>query len=402
MDRRQFLKVSAMGAGVGLFLRGAPAMAGDKKYDVGASDTEIRIGQTVPFSGPASYVGVGSRVQLAYFDRLNKQGGINGRKISLISLDDAYSPAKTVEATRKLVESEQVLAMFGSTGTGCQTAVQKYLNGRKVPQLLIGSGAARFNNPKEFPWTTPGSPLYATEARVLARYLMRTAPNAKIALLYQMDDLGREFANAIRDELGEKAKTMMVAEATYEVADPTVDSQILKLASSNADIFLNFTVGKFVAQSLRKAHEAGWKPKQYLMGLSSTISLLKPAGEGARDVMGIRVARNVSSPRWQDDAAVKDYYSLLDAALPNLDRADNVGFAGYGMANLLHQVLARCGDNLTRENLLKVATNLNGMTTPLYLPGIQLTTTPQDYTPIKNFELSRFENGDWTAVERLT
>lgn len=407
LSRRAMLRLAgvtaAAGAASAAGVAGFSAPASAKSvYDVGADDKEIRIGQTVPFSGPASYVGVSSRVQLAYFERLNKQGGVNGRQVRLLALDDAYSPPKTVEATRRLVESEQVLAMFGSTGTACQIAVQKYLNSRKIPQLLIGTGAARFNNPKEFPWTTPGSPLYASEARALARYAMRTSPNATIAILYQMDDLGREYASAFRDELGDRAKAMIVTELSYEMADPTVDSQVLRLASTNASVFLNFTVGKFVAQSLRKVRDTSWRPTQYLMGLSSTAVLLKPAGEGAKDVMGMRVARNVSSPRWQSDPAVQDYYSLLDAYLPNLDKTDNVGFGGYSMAILLQKLLTRCGDNLTRENLLKIATNLTEVVVPLYLPGMSITTTPEDYAPLKIFELSRFENDDWTAVEKLS
>lgn len=408
-SRRNLLKLAgvtaaagaASAAGIGGFSGAAFAARG--KYDTGASDTEIKIGQTVPFSGPASYAGVMGRVQIAYFERLNKSGGINGRLVKFISLDDGYSPPKTVEATRRLVESEGVLGTFGSVGTATQAAVQKYMNGRKVPQLMIGTGAARFNNPKEFPWTTPGSALYSTEARVLARHLMKTKPDAKIAILHQVDELGRDYMVAFKDELGAKAKTMIVAETSYEMADPTVDSQVVKLASSNADVFLNLTVGKFVSQALRKVKETGWKPDQYLLSGAATISLLKPAGkEAATGALALRSVRSISSPRWKDDPAVKDYYALLDAYLPNLDRSDNIGFAGYSMANVLQQILQRCGDNLTRDNLLKMATNLTNMTAPINLPGVNFSTTPQDYTPLKSFELSRYENDDWTAIQVLT
>lgn len=401
LSRRDLLRLAGLATVAGAGGVALPAFA-KGAYDVGADDHEIRIGQTAPFSGPASYVGVSSRVQMAYFERLNKQGGVNGRQVKLIAVDDAYSPPKTVEATRRLVESDQVLAMFNSSGTACQTAVHKYLNGRKVPQLMISTGAARFNNPKEFPWTTPGSALYATEARALARHLLQASPDAKIAILHQMDEMGRDYVAAFKSELGDRANTMIVAETTYETGDPTVDSQVVKLASSNADVFVNLTMGKFVSQSLRKVREGAWRPDQYLMSISSTNSLLKPAGtEAATGVMGLRTARNVSSSRWKDDPAVKDYLALLDAHLPNLDKRDNVGFMGYSMANVLHQLLTRCGNDLTRANLLKVATNLTDMTAPINLPGVNFATTPQDYSPLKNFELARFENDDWTAIRML-
>ncbi|MFC0283762.1 ABC transporter substrate-binding protein [Camelimonas abortus] len=403
-SRRRVLQLGGglLAAGAaGLVAPAAPAIA-RSRYDQGASDSEIRIGQTTPFSGPASYAGVGGRVQIAYFGRLNKRGGLRGRKVTFIALDDAYSPPKTVEATRRLVESDQVLGLWCSVGTATQAAVQRYLNGKGVPQLMVGSGASRFNNSEEFPWTTPGMALYVTEAQTIARHVLETRPQAKIAVLHQMDEMGREYVAAFRAALGDRAKEMIVSDATYEVADPTVDSQVVKLAASGADVFLNLTVGKFVSQSLRKVRETGWKPEQYLFSGSATISLLKPAGaEAASGVLALRAARSISSPRWQDDPAVKDYYSLLDAELPNLDRSDNIGFAGYAMAVLLHQLLERCGDDLTRENLLKVATNLKGMTSPINLPGIHYSTTPQDYAPVRTFELSRYENDDWTGLRML-
>jgi len=406
-SRRDLLRLgglTALGvvAATGSGALAAPALARKGKYGTGADDREVRIGQTLPFSGPASYIGVSGRVQLAYFERLNKKGGVNGRQVRLIALDDAYSPPKTVEATRRLIESEHVLGTFGSIGTACQAAVQRYMNSRKIPQLMIGTGAARFNNPREFPWTTPGSALYSTEARVLARHLLATKPDARIAILHQVDELGRDYLTAFREELGDRAKAMIVAEASYEVADPTADSQVLKLASTNASVFLNLTVGKFVSQSLRKVQETGWRPDQYLLSGSATISLLKPAGKGAEGALALRSVRSISSPRWKNDPAVIDYFSLLDAHLPNLDRTDNLGFAGYSMANVLHQMLERCGDNLTRENLLKVATNLTDMTAPINLPGVNFSTTPEDYAPLRNYELSRYENDDWTGIKVLS
>ncbi|MFD2678634.1 ABC transporter substrate-binding protein [Camelimonas lactis] len=407
-SRRDMLRLgglTALGgvaAAAGIGGLAAPALAQKGQYDTGADDREVRIGQTLPFSGPASYIGVSGRVQLAYFERLNKKGGVNGRQVRLIALDDAYSPPKTVEATRRLIESEHVLGTFGSIGTACQAAVQRYMNSRKIPQLMIGTGAARFNNPREFPWTTPGSALYSTEARVLARHLLATKPDARIAILHQVDELGRDYLTAFREELGDRAKTMIVAEASYEVADPTADSQVLKLASTNASVFLNLTVGKFVSQSLRKVQETGWRPDQYLLSGSATISLLKPAGKGGEGALALRSVRSISSPRWKNDPAVIDYFSLLDAHLPNLDRTDNLGFAGYSMANVLHQMLERCGDNLTRDNLLKVATNLTDMTAPINLPGVNFSTTPEDYAPLRNYELSRYENDDWTGIKVLS
>ncbi|GGC71881.1 branched-chain amino acid ABC transporter substrate-binding protein [Chelatococcus reniformis] len=396
---RRCMIICASASMIGL-LTGPARAAG--VYDAGASDTEIKLGQTVPYSGPASYAGVMGRVHTAYFERLNKQGGLNGRKINLVSLDDGYSPPKTVEATRRLVESEQVLATFSSVGTAPQGAVQKYMNTRGVPQLLVGSGATRFNNPQDFPWTTPGSALYATEARVLARYLINTKPAAKVAILHQVDELGRDYVTAFKAELGAKHKGMIVAEATYEVADPTADSQVVKLAASGADVFLNLTVGKFVSQSVRKAREVGWEADQYLLSGSATISLLRPAGkESATGVLALRSVRSISSPKWADDPDVKDYLSLLREYLPNVDPTDNVGFAGYSTAKLMVQILDKCKDDLTRANLLKQATDLRGMTAPINLPGVTYTTTPQDYSPLKSFALSRYENDDWIMGQEI-
>lgn len=372
-------------------------------YDTGADDKEIRIGQTAPYSGPASYLGVTARAEVAYFDRLNKNGGINGRQVKLLSLDDAYSPPKTVEATRRLVESDNVLAMMGSVGTASQVAVQKYLNAKKVPQLLVSSGASRFNQPKAFPWTTPNSGDFAVEGAVIGKYLLAKKPDAKIAVLHPVDELGRDFVRGLKEGLGERAKAMIVMEEIYETSAPTVDLQIVKLAATGADVFVNGAIGKFASQSVRKAHELGWKPEQYVTSASATVSLLKPAGAAASNgLRAMRYMRSVGSPKWADDPAVKDYQALRAEYLPNVDPNDNTGFYGYSTAILIQQILEKCGDDLTRANLLKVATDLRGMTAPINLPGITFATQPDDYAIYRTYELSRYENDDWQGIEAVS
>ncbi|MFC0283761.1 ABC transporter substrate-binding protein [Camelimonas abortus] len=403
-SRRQMLRGLGLAAAAGVTpgLLAAPAIARGK-YDEGASDTEIRLGQTAPYSGPASYLGVMARAEVAYFERLNRSGGVRGRKVRIISLDDAYSPPKTVEATRRLVESDGVLAMVGSIGTATQTAVQRYLNGKKIPQLLVGSGASRFNQPDRFPWTTPGSGVYAVEGETLGRYLAAGKPDAKVVILSQADELGRDYVSGFRKGLGARAAQMLVKEAVYEAADPTVDSQIVQLASTGADVFINLTIGKFLSQSVRKAHELGWKPEQYLLSGAATVSLLKPAGTAATNgLLAPRSIRSVSSPQWADDPGVKDYQALRAEFLPNVDPTDNAGFSGYSVGVLIHQILEKCGDDLTRENLLRAATDLRGMTSPMNLPGITFATSPTDYALYKNYELSRYENDDWVRVKTLS
>lgn len=396
MDRRQFLIAGAATLSAGVALRGAPALAaGEKKYDVGASDTEIKLGQTIPYSGAGSVYGAVGHAQKAYFDDLNDKGGINGRKIKFISLDDAYSPPKTMEATRRLVEQEEVLGLFGSLGTATQAAVQKYLNSKGVPQLLLNAGAPRWNDPKKFPWTTPGLPLYSVEGIILANYLASVKQGAKIAVLYQNDEFGRDYLKAFKEGL--KGRGTIVAEAHYDLTDATVDSQMINLAKSGADVFFNASSAKFTSQSVKKAHELNWKPLQILISTSSGTTILTAAGdEAAKGIVSAHYIKQLGSPKWTDDAGVKAFEELRARRMPNITPDNSIAFIGYGVAVLMHQILERCGNDLTRANLLKQATNLKGMVTPSLLPGISYATVPTDYSPYNELIMGTYEGaGAW-------
>jgi len=371
------------------------------KYDEGASDTEIRIGQTVPYSGPASHAGVVGRIQTAYFRMVNEKGGINGRKVNLISLDDHYSPPKTVEATRKLVEQEGVLATFYSVGTAAQNAVQRYLAAKKVPQLMVGSGAAKWNNPKDYPWSTPSLALYSTEGRVFAKWLLKNKPDAKVAILMQNDDVGRDFVSAFKEALGDKAKTMVVAEASYDFTDPTVDSQMVKLASSGANVFFNISIGKYASQSMKKVGEINWDPLHYIISPSANAMLMKAAGEGGlKGAVSLQSNKRAGSPRWANDPDLQAYEAFRAKYTPTVNPGDDAGFYAYAGAALLAELLRDCGDNLTRENLMKLATNLNGRRTAYMLPGLTLSTTPDNYEPITTFYMATYDGKDWQVPEK--
>ncbi|MFC0283479.1 ABC transporter substrate-binding protein [Camelimonas abortus] len=395
MDRRHFLAAGAAALGAGFALRGAPAIAKGKKYDPGASDSEIRLGQTIPYSGAGSVYGAVGHAQAAYFDELNEKGGINGRKIRFISLDDAYSPPKTMEATRRLVEQEEVLGLFSSLGTATQAAVQKYLNNKKVPQLLLNAGAPRWNNPKQFPWTTPGLPLYSVEGRILANYLAARRPGSRVAVLYQNDEFGRDYLKAFREGLGSRGQ--IVAEAHYDLTDATVDSQMINLARSGADVFFNASSGKFTSQAVKKAHELDWKPFQILISTSSGTTILSAAGaEAARGIVSAHYIKQLGSPQWDDDPGVQAFEALRAKRMPNISKDNSIAFIGYGVAVLMHQILERCGDELTRENLLRQATSLRGMVTPPLLPGLSYATTPEDYSPFNAMIMGTYQgDGAW-------
>jgi ABC-type branched-subunit amino acid transport system substrate-binding protein len=341
-----------------------PSFAGEKKYDLGATDTEIKLGQTVPHSGPGSLYGVLGRVGEAYFQMLNDNGGINGRKIKFFTMDDAYSAPKAVEATRRLVEQEDVLALFGSLGTAPRTAVHKYLNAKGVPQLLLNTGASKWNDPKNNKWTLAGLPLYPTEARILAKYVLSVKPNAKVAILYQNDDFGRDFLGPFKkvlEDAGGSAK--VVAEATYDLTDPTVDSQLVNLSKSGADVFYNISTGKASSQSIRKVAELGWKPLQLLSAGSTGRSILSAAGfENAAGIVAIRYSKEAGVPRWANDPDVMGFEELRKKYLPNVDPDNTIAYAGYGQAVTMAEILRRCGDDLTRANVLKQATLVNGFT----------------------------------------
>ena len=366
-------------------------VAAQKKYDAGASDKEIKIGNTNPYSGPASAYGAIGKSIAAYFRMVNERGGINGRRINFVTYDDGYSPPKTVEMVRKLVEQDEVLLVFQPLGTPSNTAIQKYMNGKKVPQLFVATGATKWNDPKHFPWTMGWQPNYQTEARIYAKHILDTKPNAKIAVLYQNDDYGKDYLKGFEDGLGAK-KNMIVAKASYEVSEPTVDSQILQLKSSGADVFFNITTPKFAAQAIRAAYDTGWKPTHYLNNVSNSVgSVLKPAGlEKAVGVITSAYLKDPTDKRWANDAAMKTWREFMAKYNPEGDLSDPFNVYGYTVAATLEQVLKQCGDTLTRENVMKQAASLKRFRVDTMLPGISITTSPSDFAPIEAVQLERF------------
>jgi len=399
--RREF-GATALGAVLASTLPAPFVLAQTKKYDPGATDTEIKIGQTVPHSGPGSLYGVLGRVGEAYFQMLNDKGGINGRKVKFFSMDDAYSAPKCVEATRRLVEQEEVLALYGSLGTAPQTAVHKYLNSKGVPQLLLNTGASKWNDPKNFKWTMAGLPLYPTEARILAKHVLSAKPDAKVGILYQNDDFGRDFLGPFKKTLadaGGAAKVIM--EQTYDLTEPTIDSQIINLSKSGADVFYNITTGKASSQSIRKVAELGWKPLQLLSAGSTGRSILNAAGlENASGIVAIRYSKEVGVPRFEKDADVLAFEELRKKYTPNIDPDNTIAYAGYGQVATMAEILRRCGDELTRANVLKQATMLAGFHSPYFLDGVNYSYTPEDYTPMKTLFISIFNGKDWDISDK--
>jgi len=372
-----------------------PALA-QKKYDTGATDTEIKVGQTIPLSGPASAYGSIGKVQAAYIRMINEQGGINGRKVNLIQYDDAYSPPKTVEQVRKLVESDEVLTTFQIIGTPPNAAVQKYLNDKKVPQLLASTGATRFTDPKNFPWTIAFNPNYQSEAHIYAKFILENYPNAKIAILYQNDDLGKDYVKGLKDGLGTKAN-MIVAEASYELSDPTVDSQMVTLKSSGADLFYNITTPKFGAQAIKKAAELGWKPVHILDINATPVSqTLIPAGlENAKGIISVNYGKDPLDPQWAEDEGMKRYKAFMVKYAPAEDANSGIATYGYSTAALLVHILKQCGDDLTRANIMKQATNIQNFVSDLALPGMTTTTDPNDWRINKQFQMMKFDGQRW-------
>ncbi|HLL27735.1 MAG TPA: ABC transporter substrate-binding protein [Xanthobacteraceae bacterium] len=371
----------------------APAAA-QKKYDVGASDTEIKIGNIMPYSGPLSAYATIGKTQAAYFNKINAEGGINGRKINFISYDDGFSPPKTVEQARKLVESDEVLFIFQSLGTPTNLAIEKYLNQNKVPQLFVATGATKFGDVKNFPWTMGWQPTYQIEGHIYARYLLQNHPDGKIAILYQNDDSGRDYIKGLKDGL--QGKMQIVAEAPYEPADPTVDSQIVNLKASGADVFFIEASPKFAAQAIKKAAELGWQPVRLLASISASVgSVLKPAGlENSKGILSSGYLKDPTDPTWKNDPAVKEWAAFMDKYYPEGDKTTTFTVYGYLTAQTLVQVLKQCGDNLTRENIMKQAANLKDLELGMLLPGIKINTGPDDYYPIKQMQMSRF-NGEY-------
>ncbi|MGE5129156.1 MAG: ABC transporter substrate-binding protein [Sphingomonadaceae bacterium] len=371
------------------------------KYGPGVTDTEIKIGGISPYSGPASAYGTIGKAITAYFKMVNDNGGINGRKIDFISLDDGYSPPKTVEQARKLVEQDHVLLIFQSLGTPTNTAIHKYMNAKKVPQLFVATGASKWGDPKHFPWTMGWQPSYPSEAKIYAHYLLTEKPNAKVAILYQNDDYGKDYLNGFLAGLGDKAKTMVVAKESYEVTDPTVDSQMIKLKDSGADTFFNITTPKFAAQAIAKAYDIGWKPLHFLNNVSSSIgSVLKPAGfDKSVGLITTAYLKDATDPQWKDSADMKAWNAWMDKYLPGADKSNSFYVYGYAVGWTMADVLKRAGNDLTREHVMKVAASLKDVEFPLALPGVTLDTT--DYFPIDCQQLAQFNGKEWKLFGKV-
>jgi len=381
-----------------LLLVGSRASLGEKKYGPGVTDTEIKIGQTMPYSGPVSVYGTIGRAEMAYFDKINAEGGINGRKIKLISLDDGYNPAKTVEQTRKLVEDEGVLLLFGPLGTPTNTAIHKYVNTKQVPHLFPQTGATKWGDPKNFPWTMGGLLLpYQVEGKIYAKYILQNKPDARIAVLYQNDDFGKDYVKGFKDGLGEKAARMIVAEASYEVTDPMVDSQIISLKASGADTLFDVTVVRAAIQAIRKVYDIGWKPLHIIRGPGTSVgAVLAPAGlEKSVGLISADAYKDPTDPAWKDDTGMKEWLAWMKAYYPQGDVTDDNNVNAYVAAQTLVQVLRQCGDDLTRENVMHQVANLHNLELDMLLPGIRINTSPSDYFPIKQAQMRRFDGKQW-------
>ena len=367
-----------------------------KKYDTGATDTEIKIGNIMPYSGPASAYGVIGKTEEAYFNKINAEGGINGRKINFISYDDAYSPPKAVEQVRKLVESDEVLVVFNPLGTASNTAIQKYLNSKKVPQLFVATGATKWNAPKDFPWTMGWQPSYQSEAHIYAKYLMKEKPDAKIAVLFQNDDFGKDYLKGLKDGFGAKV-SMIVAEESYETSEPTIDNHIVKLKASGADVFINIATPKFAAQAIKKIAELGWNPLHIVSNVSVSIgSVMKPAGyENAQGILSANYAKDGADAQWNDDPGMKNFLAFLEKYYPDGNRIDNSVLYGYGAAQTLVKVLQMCGDDLTHANVMKQAASLKDFAPDLLLPGVKMNTSATDFAPIEQLQMMRFKGEKW-------
>jgi branched-chain amino acid transport system substrate-binding protein len=375
-------------------LAASPAAA-QKKYDPGANDSEIKVGNIMPYSGPASAYGEIGKVEAAYFRKVNAEGGVNGRKINFISYDDGYSPPKTVEQARKLVESDEVLLIFQSLGTAHNTAIQRYMNAKKVPQLFVATGATKWNDAQHFPWTMGWQPNYQSEARIYAQYLMKNHPQGKIGVLYQNDDYGKDYLKGLKDGLNGKMR--IAAEVPYETTDPTVDSQIINLKASGVDIFFNVATPKFAAQAIKKIAELGWRPVHLLNNVSNSVgAVLKPAGlDNAKGILTTAYYKGPSDPTWKDDAAYKEWSSFMDKYYPDGDKTSTFNAYGYLAAQTLVQVLRQCNDNLTRENVMKQAASLRNLELGMLLPGMRINTGPNDFAPIKQMQMERFNGESW-------
>jgi branched-chain amino acid transport system substrate-binding protein len=387
---------AAFGAAVAAFVFTSGSALAQKKYDTGATDTEIKIGNIVPYSGPASAYGIIGKSEEAYFKMINENGGINGRKIKFISYDDAYSPPKAVEQVRKLVESDEVLVVFSALGTPSNTAIQKYLNAKKVPQLFAATGATKWNDPTHFPWTIGWLPSYQSEGRIYAKFLIKEKPDAKVAVLYQNDDFGKDYLKGLKDGFGAKASAI-IAEESYEISEPTIDNHIVKLKASGADVLISITTPKFAAQTIKKMAEIDWKALQIVANVSTSVgAVMKPAGfENGQGVLSAHYAKDAGDAQWKDDPGMKKFLAFLDKYYPDADRTNSQVIYGYGAAQTLTKVLEMCGDDLTRANIMKQAANLKDFTPDTLLPGVRINTSATDFAPIEQLQMMRFKGEKW-------
>jgi len=380
-----------------------PAAAAEKRSTPGITDTEIKIGETMPYSGPLSAYSAIGKAELAYFTMINEQGGINGRKINLISLDDGYNPAKTVEQIRRLVEQDEVAFIFQSLGSVTNAVIQKYLNDRKIPQLFLADGTSRWDDPQHFPWTMPWAPSYRTEGHIDAAYVLKNKPDAKIGVLYQNETGGKDYIQGLREGLGDRANAMIVSELPYEITDSTVDTYIVTLKASGADTFFDITTPKFAAQAIRKAYEIGWHPLHFLDFVSSSVAAtLEPAGlDKSIGIFSVAILKDPANPQWQDDPAMKEWLAWMNQYFPQGDKRDGANVYAYLVAQTLVQVLKQCGEDVTRDNIMRQAANLHDLKLPLLLPGITINTSRTDYRPIKQMQPMRFDGKRWELLGEL-
>ena len=396
MLSRQKLRIAAFSTAVIAFAAMSGSALAQKKYDTGATDTEIKVGNIMPYSGPASAYGVIGKTEAAYFKMINDAGGINGRKINFVTYDDGYSPPKAVEQARKLVESDEVLLVFNPLGTPSNSAIQKYLNSKKVPQLFVATGATKWNDPKDFPWTMGWQPSYQSEARIYAKFLLKEKPTGKIAIMFQNDDFGKDYVKGLKDGLGAKA-SMIIAEESYETSEPTIDNHMVKLKATGADVFISITTPKFAAQAIKKLAEIEWKPMHIVSNVSTSVgSVLKPAGfENSQGILSANYAKDGADSQWDNDPGMKKFFAFLEKNFPEGNKLDGSVVYGYGAAQTLVKVLEMCGDDLTRANVMKQAASLKDFAPDTLLPGVKINTSATDFAPIEQLQMQRFKGEKW-------
>jgi branched-chain amino acid transport system substrate-binding protein len=399
-NKKRFLRIShllSFAAAAALTVLATHGALAQKKYDTGASDTEIKIGNVEAYSGPASAYGVIGKTEEAYFKMINDAGGVNGRKINFISYDDSYSPPKTVEQVRKLIESDEVFLIFNALGTPTQNAVQKYHNSKKVPQLFLATGASKWNDPKDFPWTMGFQPSYRVEARIFAKYILKAKPNAKVAVFYANDDFGKDYVAGLKEIFGDKTSSILIAEESYETTEPSIDSHIVKLKGTGADVFVNISTPKFAAQAIKKMAELEWKPMHVMTDVSISIgAVMKPAGlENSEGILSATYLKDASDSQWANDPGMKKFMAFIDKYMLGANLSDTNLVYAYAAAQTMVQVLQQCGDNLTRENVMKQAASLRDFTPDTLLPGVKINTSATDYAPIEQLQMMQFKAGKW-------